>query len=198
MYQKQFQSVVHTFNGKITKVFEQNISTSFGVLNFDKATSNGACDALSTYWILSGKQGTNFWSWALKPSSILKLRDYMAKYSGSTFDNNIEKAGAVLKPAGMSIKSEGTTGFKPWDPQKVSIELIGSNGYKKIGFDGRGGGHAIAVYISDGDCRFFDPNYGEASFKSKMNFAYFFTKFWNSNYFYRTKLGESGDVVLWR
>ncbi len=197
MTSSAFASVVASFRGEVLQVFEQNVSTGFGILNLDKATAKGACDGLSTYWLAARKQNQDFWTWVRKPTSIVKVRDYMKHYAGTKFDNDIEKAGTVFKPLGMAVKREGTTGFKPWDPQGVAMELIGSGGYKKIGFDGPGGGHAIAAFVSDAECLFFDPNYGEAWFETKMNFAYFFVKFWNSNHFYKTRLGASGDVVLW-
>jgi hypothetical protein len=197
MNSAEFKMIVNSFRGEVTQEFEQNVATSFGILNMDKATSHGACDALSTYWLAANKSGDNFWTWVRKPSSIIAVRDYMKKFAGSQFDNNIEKAGVVFKPLGLAVKREGTAGFSPFDPQAVAAELIGSDGLKKIGFDGPKGGHAIAAYVRDAETLFFDPNYGEAWFETKMNFAYFFTKFWNSNSFYKNQLGRSGDVVLW-
>ncbi|PVZ68362.1 YopT-type cysteine protease domain-containing protein [Pelagibaculum spongiae] len=56
-----------------------------------------------------------------------------------------------------------------------------SGGYRKIGIEGRSGGHAMAAYVGD-DVLFFDPNYGEFWFETHNLFIEWFSKaFWNKS-----------------
>src|SRR3974390_2323540 len=98
------KATVYKFRGEICKEMEQGVSTSYGLINMDDATKNGACKAFSYYWMYCHKNHQNFWNFILTPSGILKVRNAQAdeNKSGTSFDKDWVKPNEVLTGLGFS------------------------------------------------------------------------------------------------
>ncbi|WP_444932365.1 YopT-type cysteine protease domain-containing protein [Microbulbifer sp. SSSA002] len=68
--------------------------------------------------------------------------------------------------------------------------------YKKIGIEGKMGGHAMAAWVAE-DVAFFDPNFGEFWFPTADEFRnWFINSFWSKS-MYSLGLSENYDVFCY-
>lgn len=178
--------------GGITGDFQQGNVESYGFINLDPGTSHGACYALSVLWMIKHKKKENFFEWVKKPSGIKAMNNlFCTSLSVNGQDNHMNK---YLENNGLARRKVGDAPRKKYDPDRFAIQIIKENGYKNIGYLGEKGGHAVAAIISNTEAKFFDPNYGVVSFRSKINLAYWYVKWWKSNTFYRTKLNKAAEI----
>ncbi len=70
----------------------------------------------------------------------------------------------------------------------------GGGSYRRITFEGGLGAHAIAAWVADNVC-FFNPNFGEFSFDSRVKFRrWFLNVFWDQS-LYSKILGGRWQVT---
>ena len=178
--------------GGNTGDFQQGNVESYGFINLDPGTSHGACYALSVLWMIQHKKKENFFDWVKRPSGIKAMNNlFCTSISVQSQDNHMNK---YLENNGLARRIIGDAPRKKYEPDEFAMQIIKENGYKNIGYLGNEGGHAVAAIILDNESKFFDPNYGQVSFRSKINLAYWYVKWWKSNNFYKSSLNRAAEI----
>lgn len=183
------------FGGEVTKDFRQGAADSYGWINLDPATREGACMALSCWWIVKFARRENFYDWVTKPSGIKEINQMQTSPTYGSSPNRIENRIRFFESHGLKRAANAEINVNPFDVQRIAMTLYQGDGYKQITFRGQAGGHAVAAFVSDAECLFFDPNYGEAWFGQRLQFAYWFVSFWQAADFYRQQLGEWCRII---
>lgn len=178
------------FGGEIVKDFRQGDVESYGWINLDPQTREGACMALSCWWIVKTKKREDFFAWVVKPSGIKTINNMQTDPRYATHDNRIENRIRFFEANGLKRSANAQVNIDPFDVQRVAMQIYQGDGYKQITFRGDAGGHAVAASVSDYECWFFDPNYGLAWFNQRLQFAYWFVAFWKAATFYNMNLGD--------
>lgn len=186
---------VYRFGGEVVKDFRQGASDSYGWINLDPGTREGACMALSCWWIVKLKKREDFYGWVTKPSGIKAINQMQTSPVYGSAPNRIENRIRFFEQNGLKRAGNAEININPFDVQRIAMTLYQGDGYKQITFRGSAGGHAVAAEVSDYECRFFDPNYGEAWFNQRLQFAYWFVAFWQAAEFYRTQLGDWCRII---
>ncbi len=186
-----FETAGEQFGG-ITEDFQQGNPESYGWINLDPKTREGACYALAVFWMIKHRKGEDFWGWVKRPSGIKAINNtFVSSEAAKNQDKYMFK---VLRNHGLRHKSGWDYNGEPVQPQTAALQLLRYDGYKVIGLYGVGGGHAMAAIINGREARFYDPNYGEVSFRSKVNLGYWFVTWWKSNEDYRQELGQEIEI----
>lgn len=151
----------------------------------DSMYVGGMCHPMSMYWLALRKKGEkNLFDW-LRPNgvwdkgaiNVLVVKTVMYKNNKnkivpsalhSDFDDQF------FKHYTLSRQSEGVSGLS----NILAYIDRRTVGYHMISLSRDGGGHAVAAHVNpDGECGFFDPNYGEYVFPSALFLGTFMREF---------------------
>jgi hypothetical protein len=162
----KFVQSATAYGGTVLEEFEQGNPDSYGYINLDPKTREGACYALAALWLIHSKNGTDFSGTMRKPSGVKAMNNKqvaMAKFKESggssvTFLTN------WLVPEGFVYDSKAEYDY-PADAGTITA-LGTPDGFKHINLQFNRGGHAIAATVLSGAVRFYEPNYGVVRFTS--------------------------------
>jgi len=178
----------------------------------DKLYVGGICHTMSLYWLghktnthikkPGSKEVQNFWDW-LKPNGnfeeaaanvlILKTVMYKAKGEGST-------AAGIVKDSGMDDRFFLKYGLKRSVKKLNNAFQIGyamhttDMQFVMISYSGDASGHACALFNNHARVIYFDPNYGEFSFRSSFDAYDFYNDYLDVSK-YRTKYKDVTGTI---
>jgi YopT peptidase len=179
-------------------------------------TWSGICMALSTYWLKYHATDRDFWHWLgqsgagfieTRANEIANLQGrYDVALARGVSERNwlrsqLASSGIVEQGACANmLKATTFVESNPNLPKNLHPQVFASMiataiapahlplpVYKIIGFSGTAGGHATAAWVGTDVC-FFDPNFGEFWFETRLGFRKFFPRFFE--YAYGTTLSQ--------
>ncbi len=181
------QASVDTTKGEAcSQAFSQCRPPVRNTITADATSAGGICEGLSAYWIKYAKEGKTLKDWLVPNDKVdldvLTLAQVLQSVGLKGQHNQTELSAKWLKTQGTSLKA-----FRQDIPNTsvglLADEILAPNQgeYRMIGVAGTFGAHAMAAkVVAAGAVSFFDPNFGEFTFPSAVEFKdWFVNRYWS-------------------
>jgi hypothetical protein len=165
------------YGGVVDGSMAQGQEGSYAAIKFDKQTKEGGCWALSAMWLQHQATSTGQWddyfAWIKRPSGIKMMNNTQVKHQNRKESGESSKVflKEVLSGSNFIIDDAQDHAEVDWPTNEAGVACLTTPAtFKFINLQFGSGGHAIASRVIGATARFFDPNYGQATFNSLQNF----------------------------
>ncbi|QIM62537.1 hypothetical protein A1D29_04065 [Pasteurellaceae bacterium Orientalotternb1] len=204
---KDVRDSVEEFGGEVSFKYAQSKGEVFNEIIKHTETEHGTCEATCAYWIAkkvnddqslfneiypNGKEGK------LDKQAFEKIKKLQTEFinSGSSATQQFKFTESWLNEQGVNVKQKQVGEYSRKDEvsgtvtntdvkalTKAILETNGNgSGVKKISINLQGGSHTVAASVKGEQVTFFDPNFGELTFKSHQQFENWFKDaFWSKS-----------------
>ncbi|ANF61402.1 hypothetical protein A6037_00750 [[Haemophilus] ducreyi] len=206
------RSSVEEYGGEVTFKYAQSKGEVYNEIVKHAETQNGVCEATCSHWIAKKVNDENIWTDLYKDGqkgrkgglnkdaieSIEKLQTEFINAGTATqqfklTNTWLEEQGVVPKQKyfGKLSRADEVAGTVSKNDISTLVKAIldtgnESSAVKKISINLEGGSHTVSASIEGQKVVFFDPNFGEITFKDKKSFEK-----WMKNAFWK-KSGYAG------
>ncbi|MGZ3082282.1 YopT-type cysteine protease domain-containing protein [[Haemophilus] ducreyi] len=206
------RSSVEEYGGEVTFKYAQSKGEVYNEIVKHAETQNGVCEATCSHWIAKKVNDENIWTDLYKDGqkgrkgglnkdaieSIEKLQTEFINAGTATqqfklTNTWLEEQGVVPKQKyfGKLSRADEVAGTVSKNDVSALVKAIldtgnESSAVKKISINLEGGSHTVSASIEGQKVVFFDPNFGEITFKDKKSFEK-----WMKNAFWK-KSGYAG------
>ncbi|OOR98108.1 hypothetical protein B0186_09785 [Canicola haemoglobinophilus] len=198
---------VEAFGGEVSFKFAQSKGEVFNEIIKHNETQHGACEATCAFWITKKVTQDKDLFQELYPegqtgnlnkeafAAVKKLQTEFIN-SGTTANQQFKFTESWLLEQGVTPKQKKVGEFSRKDEVAGTVTNTDVNaltkaildtgdtasGVKKISINLKGGSHTVAASVKGEQVVFFDPNFGEVTFKSKQQFERWFKEaFWEKS-----------------
>ncbi|QIM64766.1 YopT-type cysteine protease domain-containing protein [Frederiksenia canicola] len=213
---KEVRNSVEQYGGEVSFKYAQSKGEVFNEIIKHSETEHGTCEATCAFWIAkkvnddqslfkeiypNGKEGK------LDKQAFEKIKKLQTEFinSGSSATQQFKFTESWLNEQGAKVKQKQVGEYSRKDEVSGTVtntevkSLINAildtgdshSGVKKISINLEGGSHTVAASVKGEQVIFFDPNFGEITFKKREHFENWFKEaFWSKSGYAGTNSGK--------